>query len=82
MTKALEFFPLGPAGVTLQYVVPHLSCAGEVVGREPDPISVASLLATEKLLTLEQPPERILLALIGWEGQLVVTWNSRTLRFR
>ena len=68
MTKSLELFPLGPAGVTFQDCVPHLSRASVVVGREPDPISMASLLATEKLLTLEQSAERILLAVIGGEG--------------
>ena len=82
MTKSLELFPLGPAGVTFQDCVPHLSRASVVVGRELDPISVASLLATEKLLTLEQPAERVLLAVIGWEGQLMVAWNSRALWLR
>ena len=79
MTKLLELFPLGPAGVTFQNCVPHLGRAGEVVGREPDPIRVTSLLAVEKLLTLEQPAEQILLAVIGGEGQLMVTGNSRAL---
>ena len=79
ITKLLELFPLGPTGVTFQDCVPHLSRAGEVVGCEPDPIRAASLLATEKLLTLEQPAERVLLAIKGWEGELMVAWNSRAL---
>ena len=81
MTQALDLFPLGPAGVAFQNCVPHLGCASEVVGCELDPIRVTSLLAAEKLLTLEQPAERVLLAVIGWEGQLMVAWNSRALRF-
>ena len=68
MTKSLELFPLGPTGITFQNCVPHLGRAGEVVGREPNPIHMASLLATEKLLTLEQSAKRILLVVIGWEG--------------
>ena len=68
MAQALELFPLGPASVTFQNCVPHLGSVGEVVGRKPDPIRVTSLLAAEKLLTLEQPAERVLLAIIGGKG--------------
>ena len=82
MAQALELFPFGPAGVAFHNCVPHLGCAGEVVGREPDLIRVTSLLAAEKLLTLEQPAERILLAVIGGEGQLMVAGNSRALRLQ
>ena len=79
MAQSLELFPFGPADVAFQDCVPHLSRAGEVVGCEPDPIRAASLLAMEKLLTLEQPAKRILLAITGGEGQLMLAGNSRAL---
>ena len=52
MAQRAKLLPQRPAGIGLEDQVPLLRDTGEVVGREPDPVGVARLMALEELLAL------------------------------
>lgn len=78
VAQEAKVIPRRLTSVALEDEVPLLGRPREVVGRQADAVSMARLLAMEKLFALVQPAERIFLAIIGREGQLVETGNDRT----
>lgn len=64
MAEASELLPLRPATVAFQNGLPQLGRSGEVIRRQPYPVSAAGLLPTEELLALGQPVNGVLLAVI------------------
>src|SRR5579859_1264287 len=67
MAELLETFPGWHAGVLFQRVVPRLRRAAQVVGGEPCAIRGQGLLATEELLTVVEPVQGIVRAVIRHE---------------
>ena len=52
-----------------------MGCAGEVVGRQPDSVGMARLLAIEELFTFIQPAERVIFVIVGGDKSL---WKRGT----
>jgi hypothetical protein len=67
------------AGIAFKHVVPMLGNTGHVEGSQLDFVCFSSALSTEEMVTTIQPTERIFLAIKGWKGQFMVTWNTKTI---
>ena len=72
-----ELSPRRSTGIVLEDEVPLLGCAGEVVGRQPDSVSMACLLAIEELFTFIQPAERVFFAVVGGEREFMEAGDGR-----
>jgi len=82
MAQRAELLPLWTTGVSLKDEVPLLGNPGEVIRCKPDSVGVARLVPIEKLFTLVQPPQRVLLAIKGGKRKLVVLGDDVTIRCR
>jgi hypothetical protein len=73
----LEALPRRLALVLHEGEVPRLGCPAKVVGRQPRVIRRRGLLSAEELLTMVQPIQRIVEAVVRRELQLVEAQNAR-----
>lgn len=76
MAEVFELIPRRRPLVNFIVKVPFLCVVGEVVRCQPNMITVMRLLATEELLTVVEPVERIVLVIILGELQFVETRNA------
>lgn len=72
LAQQAERRPRRSPSVAFQHIVPLLGICRHVEGGEPDLILFTSQLPAEESLTLVQPSQRVLRAVVGGERQLVV----------
>lgn len=82
MAQLLELIPRRYAGVAFELIVPLLSGTGEMERHEPHFVGVTGKLGTKETLTAIEPTQGIFFAIILWEGEFVVAWNTSARSFR